>query len=89
MQRLIWGASVCRDQRCDRLRINPRMCHGEREECGSPPNEAERLSARRLRSASLRAQSERSEVHRFGESGDEDRVCATRPGRLDEASEGG
>ena len=24
------------------------MCHGEREECGGPPNEAERLSARRL-----------------------------------------
>ena len=77
---------MCRDQRCDRLRINPRMSHWEREECGGPSNEAERLSTRYLRSTSLCAQSERSEVHRSGESGDEDRVRATRPGRLDEAT---
>ena len=81
-----WGAPVCCDQGCDRLWINPRMCHGEREECGGSPNETQRLSARRLRSISLRLQSERSEIHRFSESGDEDRVRATRPGRLDEAT---
>lgn len=62
------------------------MCHGEREECGGSPNEAERLSARRLCSASLRALSERSEIYRSCESGDEDRVRTTRPGRLDEAA---
>jgi hypothetical protein len=63
------------------------MGHGEGEECGGPPNEAECLGGRRFRSASLRWQCERSEIHRPGQSSDEDRVRATSPGHFDEAAE--